>query len=325
MAYRLGEKHAAPYYVQLMNILKTKIQSGEIKEKKLPSVRQVAKEYGVSVNTVLRAYNELGKEGIVTGAVGKGTFINISPQALQSYNRQVLIKKIVEHALEEALSQEYSIEEFEKAVYQYVTEKREMMQRVNISFIECNIEQLTYFTDHLDLDPHIHRVPVLLDELRRNDPEALQKIENSDIIVTSFYHLGEVQDYFDSEDKPVIGINIEPEVSTLITIAKIPPHSTVGIVTTSYQFLKEIRETLERLQLNFSKLMETHAKGEDKIRQLAGRCNAVLVSPKQRRIVEKYAGPDTKVIEFVFSPDRTSINNLKLAILELKKNLAQDN
>jgi GntR family transcriptional regulator len=321
MAYKLEDKHTAPYYIQLKNILKMKIQSGEMKSKRLPSVRQVAKEFGVSINTVLRAYNELGNEGIVTGSVGKGTFVKVSPRELQSYHRQILLQKIVEHALEEALSQEYSIEEFEKAVFAYVTEKRKMMQRVNISFIECNIEQLTYFTDHLELDPHIHRIPVLLEELRKNDSEAMDKIEKSDIIVTSFYHLGEIQEYFNSTEKPIIGINIEPEVSTLITIAKIPPSSTVGIVTTSYQFLKEVKEVLDRLELHFSELMETHSKDEAKLRQLVKRCDAVLVSPKQKRTVEQYADTGTKVIEFVFSPDRTSINNLKLAILELKKNL----
>ena len=323
MAYRLGEKNSAPYYIQLKNILKAKIQSGEIKSKKLPSVRQVAKEFGVSVNTVLRSYNELGKEGIVTGTVGKGTFVNISPQELQSYNRQVLLKKIVEHSLEEALSQEYSIEEFEKAVFQYITEKREMMQKVNISFIECNLEQLTYFTDHLELDPHIHRVPVLLDDLRKNDPGAIERIDSSDIIVTSFYHLGEAQEYFNSTGKPIIGINIEPEVSTLITIAKIPTNSTVGIVTTSYQFLKEIREVLDRLGLHFNRLLETYSRDKEKIRQLVKNCDAVLVSPKHKQFAESLADPDTKIIEFVFIPDRTSINNLKLAVLELKKSLIQ--
>ncbi|MBN2322320.1 MAG: GntR family transcriptional regulator [Spirochaetes bacterium] len=317
----MNEKNAVPYYLQLKNILKARIQAGEIKTKKLPSVRQVAKEYGVSVNTVLRAYNELGNEGIVTGSVGKGTFVNITPQQLSSYNRRVLLKKIVEHALEEALSGEYTIEEFEKAVFEYVSEKREMMQKVGISFVECNIEQLTYFTDHLDLDPHIRRIPVLLDDLRRHTHDAFTRIQSSDIVVTSFYHLAEVQSFFDGDEKPIIGINIEPEVSTLITIAKIPITSTVGIVTSSAQFLIEIKEVLDRLKLRFEKLLETHTSNERELAGIIDRCDAVLVSPKQKRIVEELAGENTKVIEFVFIPDRTSINNLKLAIIELKKSL----
>ena len=321
MTHLTDEKSTLPYYMQLKNILKARIQSGEIRTKKLPSVRQVAKEYGVSVNTVLRAYNELANEGIVTGTVGKGTFVNITPQQLSSYNRRILLKKIVEHALEEALSGEYSIEEFEKAVFDYIQEKREMMQKVVISFIECNIEQLTYFTDHLELDPHIHRVPVLLDDLRRNTDDAVSRIKSSDIIVTSFYHLSEVETFFGGDEKPIIGINIEPEVSTLITIAKIPPTDTVGIVTSSSQFLGEIREVLESLELRFDRLLQTHTNDEGELAGFIDRCDAILVSPKQKQRVLKMAGDATRVIEFVFIPDRTSINNLKLAIIELKKSL----
>ena len=73
------------------------------------------------MNTVLRAYNELGREGIITSEVGKGTFVNITRQELKSHNRQVLLKKIIEHSLEEALSLEFSMEEFQRVVTDYIT------------------------------------------------------------------------------------------------------------------------------------------------------------------------------------------------------------
>ena len=321
MDIKLKEGYDSPYYIQLKNILKNKIQSGVIKTKQLPTVRQVARDLGISVNTVLRAYNELGKEGIVTGSVGKGTFVTVSPQEIKSRNRQTLLKKIVEHSLEEALSLEFSIEEFKNAVSEYVKEKLEMMGKVKLVFIECNIEQLAYFTDHLELDPHIRRIPVLLEDLRNQDREVMQKVSKSDIFVTSFYHLNEVQEQLEHLNKPVIGINIEPEVATLIKIAKIPSNSVVGIVTTSKKFRKEIKEVLERLDLRFSEIFETNSENRDTIQHLVKKCSAVLVSPKQKKIVLGFANSSTEVIEFIFSPDRTSINNLKVTIFELKKSL----
>ncbi|KPJ89655.1 MAG: hypothetical protein AMS17_00915 [Spirochaetes bacterium DG_61] len=314
-------KQERPYYLQLKNFLKTRIQSGEIKDKKLPPIRQLAKEFDVSINTVLRAYGELGKEGIVAGSVGRGTFLTINPQELKNHNRQVLLKKIIEHAAQEALSLEFSLEEFEKAVGEYIDEKLQMMEKIKLVFVECNIEQLTYFTDHLDLDPHIQRVPVLLEDLKTHNGEIIGKAAQSDIFVTSFYHLEEVQKCLGHLGKPIIGINIEPEVSTLIKIARIPYESTVGIVTTSPQFRKEIREVLKRLELNFREIHETNAHSKEAIRELVRVCDALLVSPKQKKCVTECARDGTKIIEFVFTPDRTSINNLKLAILELKNNL----
>jgi DNA-binding transcriptional regulator YhcF (GntR family) len=142
MNSHLDEQYGLPYYIQLKNILKTRIQSGGIGSNKLPPVRQVAKDFSVSVNTVLRAYNELGREGIVTGAVGRGTFVNISLQELKSHNRQIIMRKIIEHSLEEALSLDFSMEEFQNAVTGYIEEKKAMMEKLQLVFIECNIEQI---------------------------------------------------------------------------------------------------------------------------------------------------------------------------------------
>lgn len=320
MKEKLNNNRDLPYYMQLKEILKAQIQSGAIENKKLPPVRQIARDFGVSINTALRAYDELGKEGIVTGSVGRGTFISTSPQQVKKEKQKKLLMKAIEHSLEEALSLDYTIEEFESAVREYVKEKLEMMQKVKLSFVECNIEQLTYFTDHLELDPHIHRFPILLEELRKQDGRIMQEAENNDIFVTSFYHLDEVYKHLGFLGKPIIGINLEPELKTIIEIAKIPPESVVGIVTTSKKFISIIKEILNELNLHFSKILVTNSKRIETVKQLVRKCDAVLVSPKRKKAVISYTDKSTTVIEFVFTPDRTSINNLKVAILELKNN-----
>jgi GntR family transcriptional regulator len=320
---KLERNSNVPYYVQLQSILKAKIHSGELGDRRIPPIRHLAREYGVSVNTALRAYEGLRQEGIVAGAVGRGTFITSAPQALRKENRRKLLDKTIEHALEEALALEFSMEEFAEAAQEFVAEKRQLMERVHLVFIECNSEQLLYFTDHLELDPHIHRFPVLLEDLKREDPVTMRTVRESDIIVTSFYHMDEVQKRLGPLGRPIVGISLEPEISTIIRIAQIPRERTVGIVTTSERFRKIIREVLEELGLSFAELLETSSRNRQSIRRLVERCDAVLVSPRQRHLVEKVAGPGPEVIEFMFTPDRTSINNLKVALLELKNGRAE--
>lgn len=318
---QLKKRQGSPLYMQIRDLLKEKISSGEIREKRLPPVRSVAKNLGVNPNTVLRAYNELGKEGIVNGAVGKGTFITTNPADLKNESRKELLIKTIEHSLEEALSLEFSIEEYEKTVSDYIKVKKEQMQEIRLVFIECNIEQLTYFTEHLEIDPHIQRIPILLDDIRQKKKEVMNNVRKADIIVTSFYHLDEVRKTFAYVKKPIVGINLEPEVKTLIEIAKISPDSTVGIVTSSMQCRKEITEILAKTNINFNTLLQTNSTDPHEIGTLVKRCSAVLVSPHQKEPVQKHSNPGTKVIEFVFSPDKTSINNLKVAILELKRDI----
>lgn len=45
---------------------------------KLPSVREVSKEYGVNPNTVSKAFSMLERDGIITSVPGKGSFLSES-------------------------------------------------------------------------------------------------------------------------------------------------------------------------------------------------------------------------------------------------------
>jgi GntR family transcriptional regulator len=319
---KIDRKADAPFYVQLKNILKNRIQNGDLQEGRIPPIRQLAQEYGVSINTALRAYEGLRREGLVEGTVGRGTFVIQSPDQQQKHNRQVLLRRVIEHTLEEALTLEYTIEEFFEAVQELVQEKRELMQHLTLSFIECNIEQLVYFTDHLELDPHIRRIPILLDEVKGGKPETMEALAASDIIATSFYHVNEVRERLTGLGKPIVGISLEPEINTIIRIAKIPEGSTVGIVTTSEDFRSIIRQILTSLNLRFARILETTAREDEAVREVVSQCDALLVSPQRRQQATEMARAGVEVIEFVFTPDRTSVNNLKVALMELRSNRA---
>ena len=71
---RLGEcgcKHLALYRALRDSILEGNLAAGE----KLPSTRQLAKEYGLSRGSVSAAYEMLAAEGYVRSGVGQGTFV----------------------------------------------------------------------------------------------------------------------------------------------------------------------------------------------------------------------------------------------------------
>src|SRR5699024_999888 len=66
----------APLFQQITKQIKSKIHKNELQPgDALPSMRQLAKDLGVSVITTKRAYEELEKAGYVLSAVGQGTFV----------------------------------------------------------------------------------------------------------------------------------------------------------------------------------------------------------------------------------------------------------
>jgi hypothetical protein len=92
----------------------------------------------------------------------------------------------------------------------------------------------------------------------------------------------------------------------------------VGLVTASRSFQAIVREVLKDLDLGFARILQTTSRDEGQLRRLARQCDALLVSPQRRQQARAAARPGTEVIEFVFTPDRTSVNNLKVALLELE-------
>ena len=67
-------KKSGKIYLQIYSKLKEEIEKKEIKGK-LPSVRKLAEELGISPSTVVRAYNELEKDGFVSKKEGSGVYV----------------------------------------------------------------------------------------------------------------------------------------------------------------------------------------------------------------------------------------------------------
>lgn len=93
-----------PIYMQIVYDIKNKINFGKLKGgDQLPSVRSLSHEFDINVNTVLKAYDQLIKEGYVTSQKGLGYYVssNIKENVVayqMEYIRQSLelIKKSAE-------------------------------------------------------------------------------------------------------------------------------------------------------------------------------------------------------------------------------------
>ncbi|HXL93261.1 MAG TPA: GntR family transcriptional regulator [Streptosporangiaceae bacterium] len=63
-----------PLYVQVAALLRARIASGELTSR-LPSLRTITQEYGVSHITAEKAVQVLRDEGRVVTVVGRGTYV----------------------------------------------------------------------------------------------------------------------------------------------------------------------------------------------------------------------------------------------------------
>ncbi len=78
-----------PIFKQIIDAVRVLIASGELAPgSKLPSVRALAMEQTISVNTVAKAYNILTAQGLVVSKPGLGLFVDQRRQLLSESEQQ---------------------------------------------------------------------------------------------------------------------------------------------------------------------------------------------------------------------------------------------
>jgi DNA-binding GntR family transcriptional regulator len=66
-----------PTYAQVADHLRSAITSGELRSgQRIPSQKQLAKEFGVSAMTVHAAVRQLREEGVLVSSQGRGVFVS---------------------------------------------------------------------------------------------------------------------------------------------------------------------------------------------------------------------------------------------------------
>jgi DNA-binding transcriptional regulator YhcF (GntR family) len=78
--FRIDGRSAIPPYLQIVQQVRQALRMGVLEVgDKLPTVREVVAATAVNPNTVLKAYRDLEREGLVEARVGHGTFVRGLP------------------------------------------------------------------------------------------------------------------------------------------------------------------------------------------------------------------------------------------------------
>lgn len=77
--FRIDRRSGVATYVQIVQQTKQALRLGLLSEgDRLPTAREVVEATAINPNTVLKAYRELEREGLVEGKRGLGTFVRKS-------------------------------------------------------------------------------------------------------------------------------------------------------------------------------------------------------------------------------------------------------
>ncbi|MBD3390575.1 MAG: GntR family transcriptional regulator [Chitinivibrionales bacterium] len=99
---KLSNSSGVPYYRQIVNHVIYGVANGMLKPgERLPTVRQLAVDLQVNLNTIAKAYGELELRGIVNTQQGTGTFVSETAVELDPDEKKKGIERLCARFLDE--------------------------------------------------------------------------------------------------------------------------------------------------------------------------------------------------------------------------------
>ncbi len=115
--FRLDLRSGVPVYRQLIDQVLVAISSGTLSPgDRLPTVRQVAVDLSININTVVRAYKELEIRGVLSTQQGTGTFITDQEVRHDEAERRRRLSHLIGEMLARAGAEGFSINEVRGAL-----------------------------------------------------------------------------------------------------------------------------------------------------------------------------------------------------------------
>lgn len=123
--FLLDYSSGVPIYRQIIDQIKFGIVSGQLKlGEQLPTVRALAVELKVNLNTVSKAYKELEIKNILETQQGTGTFISQTEHVVLEKEREDKLKEICIQFSSVAFSYGFSLDEIMKELKNIETPKK---------------------------------------------------------------------------------------------------------------------------------------------------------------------------------------------------------
>jgi len=318
---KIVKDSGVPLYMQVKKQIMDMIKSGDLKVgTKIPTERVLSEQLEVSRNTISTAYKELEQDGVLKSYQGRGTFVAEEANPWKAQNIKEKIIKFVDLGLEEALEAGMDAEEFIEIVLHRVKEKKDMMSKMTAVYVECNEEQSKMFSKQLSTRTNMNVIPLTIKDIKEMSGETETILEKSQVIIATFNHVNEIVNLTKRYDKDIIGVAINPDLETIVKIARFPLETAFGFICMSKEFMFKARGALEKAGLGGIDIEYSNSTDKNELKRLVSNSDVIIVSPGRYKEVREIAGEEKDIIQFLYGLDDGSVKALKSKIVELKGN-----
>jgi DNA-binding transcriptional regulator YhcF (GntR family) len=216
----LRQTHAAKEprtAVDIESFLESRIRSGLYPEgARIPTVREMAEQLGVNKNTVVRAYQALERKGYLELTRGRGAFVRQRVPATGTLDSRWLaqLDRLLDDARTRSLTRDALMQEITRSVDRFYG-----TPGLKIAFVECNAPDIEEMGGQIGAAVGQPLEGVMLNDFLAQPAELAARC---DLIVTTFYHLGEASRALGAAAKEkLVGVHALPVHDATLNIARL--------------------------------------------------------------------------------------------------------
>lgn len=283
---------------------------------RLPSVREMATGLGVAPLTIVQAYRELARQGIVVTRPGAGTFVadvaGASHSAMLNDSR-INLAQMIEGWLQQALLQGYTLDDVHRAFWERMAAAS--LAPAPLLWMVGNFKPATeaYAQEIAEilagLRPQV--VPILLSDLRQQLAAYLPELARVKLVLTVPTRLSEVRSLLEPHGCRVVAVAFRLSAETRQRLTSIGPDERVGIIATYAEYLQSMVEEVG-LYLALHRPAVCAVLGqEERIASLLAGVDVVIYASGSEAILERLPA-GVRAIELRHAPEPDSVNRLRV-------------
>lgn len=309
-------KSDSPVAARVMSGIADKIAAGVFPVGSvLPGCRKLASKLGVNKNTVAKAFSLLKETGVVKSLPGQGMLVVRRP-TVDLKGAENSVEASFDEALYRARVTGIGADQVQR-MFESSLSKWYKTQQLSLTLVECNPYDAASLANHVRMELPVTVTPVLLSEFLEN-AEGIAK--ESDLIVTTFYHLAEVNAVLGSSSSAkVVALQDRPNVHSLLALSKLQA-TRIGVVAVNERTVRILEDLIGMAghKVSHRALLED----PDEVRRLLYSVDTAVVSARCLQGIDKFA-PKIPVTAVVFEVDVQSMELLRNMVTEvLEKRLS---
>ncbi len=316
MQVELDRAIPVPLATQLTGQLEYAIACGDLRPgQRLPAMRRLAAELGISPVTVASVYRTLGHKGLVVSRVGDGTYVSGSQGVVvQRAVRERAVERAVDQLLRVAQHHDLDVAELVQRVQ--VRHAWHERRTVRLLFVGIFAEATQSYAQRVEaaLGPGDVVEAITIDELRQGVTPA--PLDAYDAILTISFELASVEELVGGA-APVAVVPFLPSEGTRTRLAHLQPRDQVVAVATYPRYMGALRSSIER----FAPHVEVAAvETADRLdaQSLVGRFDVVVYATGSERILRQLPHAMPR-IEYRHAPDPHAVADVAHRVVSARE------